>query len=267
MIQAVNFIRPLIGWSLPHLMECSDGNLYVVKLSSNPQGVRALANEMISCWIAKRLNLPVPDSQVIYIHDTLRIQYLNLGYNLGHGPHFGSRYVPDCTHQPTDVELAGCINITQAADMIAFDHWLDNNDRYLWQESGQNILVSRGEFPKLWMIDNANIFSGPNWTVQSMLSSVSMHPTFWGPLYAKFVPFLDGPDPFGKAIANIKALPIGDLLEVMAVMPIEWGVTHEEITAVSYALNSRNKNLPYWLSLLQANFPVWKGHSEGCDKV
>ncbi|MHA6531999.1 HipA family kinase [Paenibacillus sp. BAC0078] len=256
MIQAVKYITPLIGWSVPHLMECSDGNLYVVKLSSNPQGVRALANEMISCWIAKRLNLPVPDSQVIYIHETVRNHCLNFGYDLGLGPHFGSRYVPDCTNHPTDAELAGCINITQAADIIAFDYWLDNNDRYLWNDSAQNILVSRGEFPKLWMIDNANIFNGPNWTVPSILNSVSVHRMFWGSLYAKFVPFLKGTDSFRQAIANITALPTGELLEVMAVMPIEWGVTQEEIAAVSYALNSRKCNLPNWLSLLQANFSV-----------
>lgn len=263
MLQAVTYIQPLMGWSAPHLMQCSDGNLYVVKLSSNPQGIRALANEMICCWLARRLNLPVPDGQVIYIHDSLRIQYLNLGYNLGYGPHFGSRYIPDSTSHPADHELASCFNIFQAADMIAFDYWMDNNDRYLWRDSVQNILVSRGQTSKLWMIDNANIFNGPNWTAQSLLNSVSVHRMFWGALYAKFVPYLDGPDPFGKALANITALSTADLLEVMAEMPVEWGVTQEELTTVAFALDSRKWNLPYWLSHLQANFPVWKGHCGG----
>lgn len=256
MIQAVRYITPLIGWSSPHLMECSDGNLYVVKLSSNPQGVRALVNEMISCWIAQRLKLPVPDGQVIYIHETVRNQGLHFGFDLGLGPHFGSRYIPDCTNHPTDAELAGCSNITQAADIIAFDYWLDNNDRFSWKEYPQNILVSKGEFPRLWIIDNANIFNGPNWTEQSVLNSVAVHRMFWGSLYAKFVPFMDSRDPFRQAIANITALPADDLLEVMDVIPVEWGVTREEIAAVTCALNSRKSYLPYWLSLLQANFSV-----------
>jgi hypothetical protein len=35
-------------------------------------------------------------------------------------------------------------------------------------------------------------------------------------LYAKFVPYLDGPNPFDSAIAAINELPSSDLLEVTA---------------------------------------------------
>lgn len=258
MLQAVTYVQSLFGWSMPHLMQCSDGNLYVVKLSGNSQGIRALANELICCRLAKRLNLPVPDGEVIYIHDSLRTQFLKLGFNLGYGPHFGSRYIPNSTDNPSDEELGSCTNIAQAADMIAFDYWLDNNDRYLWRDYGQNILVSRGPAPQLWMIDNANIFSGPNWTVDSVLNSVSIHRKFWGPLYAKFVPYLDGPNPFDSAIAAINTLTPGELLDIAADLPVEWGITREEINTVSFALDCRRRNLSYWLHQLQDHFPVWR---------
>lgn len=263
MLQAVTYVQSLTGTSLPHLMQCDDGNYYVVKLNKNPQGSRALANEMICCWLAGRLGIPVPCSQVIYIHDSLRKQYLELGYDLGHGPHYGSQFIFDSTSYPSQSELANCSNIGQAADIIAFDYWLDNNDRYLRRDNGQNILVSRTPTPKLWMIDNANIFAGPNWTIQSMFKSVSVHPMFWGELYAMFVPFLDGPDPFGRAIANITALSTGEMIEVMAVMPAEWGVSHEEIAAVSHALEVRKNYLPYWISHLQDHFPMWRSQHRG----
>ncbi|MFM9281767.1 HipA family kinase [Paenibacillus jiagnxiensis] len=258
MLQAVTYVRSLFGWSKPHLMQCSDGNLYVVKLSSNPQGIRALANEMICCRLAKLLNLPVPDGQVIHIHESLRTQFLELGFNIGDGPHFGSRYIPDSTDNPSDEELGSCINIAQAADMITFDYWLDNNDRYLWRDYGQNILVSRGSDSQIWMIDNANILSGPNWTPESVLNSVSEYRKFWGPLYAKFVPYLDGPNPFDSAIAAINALPSSDLLDITADLPVEWGVNRRELVTVSFALDCRRWNLSNWLLQLKDHFPLWR---------
>ncbi|MFP4977541.1 HipA family kinase [Paenibacillus sp. CN-4] len=254
MLQAVNYVKPLSGWSTPHLMECSDGNLYVVKLTSNPQGIRVLVNEMICFRLAKRLNLPVPDGQVVYIDESLRSRSLSLGIDLGRGPHYGSRYVPDSTNFPTDEELGSCHNIAQAADIIAFDHWLDNNDRHLWREDGQNILVSRGANPQLWMIDNANIFNGPNWTVKNVMNSLSVQHEFWGPLYAKFAPHLQNPDPFGQAIARINALTAQDFHQITADLPVLWGVTDGELATLAFALEIRRNSLVPRLHTLQEKY-------------
>lgn len=57
MLQVTQYIQPLPGWSMPHLVLCSDGNHYVIKLLSNPQGIKVLVNELICSQLAKRMNL------------------------------------------------------------------------------------------------------------------------------------------------------------------------------------------------------------------
>jgi hypothetical protein len=41
-----------------HLMRCSDGGYYVVKLQNNPQHRRILVNELLGTKLAARLGLP-----------------------------------------------------------------------------------------------------------------------------------------------------------------------------------------------------------------
>ena len=45
------------GGAQSHLMLASDGNLYVVKFSNNPQHVRVLANELLATRLAAAVGL------------------------------------------------------------------------------------------------------------------------------------------------------------------------------------------------------------------
>lgn len=260
-MKALRYIKPLKGWSQPHLIMCEDGELYIVKLMNNPQGVRALANEWVCSRLAKRLDLPLPRSELIYIsEDIAKTEPIlqNLCYE---GPHYGSLFIPDCTDHPTEEQLAQCTNKEQVADIIIFDHWLTNNDRHLWRDGEQNIIVSLGESSHLWMIDNGNICSGPNWTRQSLASSMFHKELYWGDLYQKLLPFLDVDDPFGSALSKFQSLAKEDLVECVGSIPTEWEVTNRERALLILYMLRRSEMLKEIMTELEAY--IQRGISSG----
>ena len=262
MLHVTKYIKPLEGWSKPHLILCDDGHLYVVKLMSNPQGLRVLANELFCCQLAKQMKLPVPDGEIIYINEVI-LNLLPLEIEANEGPHFGSRYIPDSTDHPNEAEIAQCSNIDQVADMIIFDFWSNNNDRHLWREHCQNILVTRGKEPKFWMIDNANVFCGPNWTIDKVRASVLQSQPFWGELYAKFASHLNGPDPFNNALSRISALSTNDIWSATKGIPAEWGVAEAEFNEIVLYLDYRKNQICEWIRSLYSEFPNWEIYNEG----
>jgi hypothetical protein len=54
------------------LLRGSDGQPWVVKFQSNPQSVRALANEMLATPLGHLLHLPMPAVEVIEVPDWLQ---------------------------------------------------------------------------------------------------------------------------------------------------------------------------------------------------
>src|ERR1700691_6171718 len=66
-VMAIQQIRRMRGGAQSHLMLASDGNLYVVKFSNNPQHVRVLANELLATRLGAAVGLAVPPSEVIEV--------------------------------------------------------------------------------------------------------------------------------------------------------------------------------------------------------
>lgn len=62
--------------------------------------------------------------------------------------------------------------------MILFDYWLDNNDRHIWTQDKQNLIIAGGPEPKLWMIDQANVFNGPHWNSETLLNKMNNYKAF-----------------------------------------------------------------------------------------
>ena len=57
-VKAVEQICRMRGGSQSHLMQCSDGNRYVIKFQNNPQGRKILFNEFLGTCLMKLLGLP-----------------------------------------------------------------------------------------------------------------------------------------------------------------------------------------------------------------
>ncbi|MNJ52778.1 hypothetical protein D3C77_481310 [compost metagenome] len=255
MLQVTQYIQPLPGWSMPHLVLCSDGNHYVIKLLSNPQGVKVLVNELICSQLAKKMDLPIPDGKVIFIP-----KGVNNSPSSQEGPHFGSRFIPHGILHPSDLDLARCTNIGQAADMILFDYWLDNNDRHIWTQDKQNLIIAGGPEPKLWMIDQANVFNGPHWNAKTLLNKMNNFTAYWGTLYQRFVPFIDGSHPFRESLSKLHSLTRDDLFNASSNIPVEWGVSERDVVSLVNYMEHRRNAMNSLIQSIIYNFPVWYKH-------
>jgi hypothetical protein len=126
------------GGAQSHLMLASDGNLYVVKFSNNPQHVRVLANELLATRLAAAVGLAVPESDVIEVNEwlirntpDLTIEQHGGALRCQAGLHFASRWVgglmPGHTvdYLPQE-QLLEVSNLAEFAGILALDKWTCN---------------------------------------------------------------------------------------------------------------------------------------------
>lgn len=70
MLTAVEYLGSVgVGVTVPRVFRADDGNIYVVKLQSNPMGAKVLVNEYIACWFGERMELCFPPSDLIQIEE------------------------------------------------------------------------------------------------------------------------------------------------------------------------------------------------------
>jgi len=177
-IMAVKDLKRLRGGSQPHVMECSDGQYYVVKFQNNPQGLRILANEMLCTLLARELGLPVPGVAIVEMCGCLIHRSNDLVIQHRYGPTpclpglcFGSQYVDpsvlmklDNAHKVVDMlsdELwSGVDNIPEFAGMMVLDKWTCNTD-------GRQVVFDRGpDRPNYHatMVDNGFCLNAAEWS-------------------------------------------------------------------------------------------------------
>ncbi|WP_340023933.1 HipA family kinase [Paenibacillus sp. FSL K6-1096] len=259
MIRGEKYFKPIqSGFSRPHLILCTDGQFYILKLRSNPQGNMVLVNEIISYRLALLLDLPVPKGEVIlleehFISQTPQLQTANAQAGL----HFGSLFIPDSVNLTHGTDLSRVDNIVKAADIILFDYWVNNNDRHLFNGASTNLLVTNSGTPHLWMIDQANILNGPHWDEHSIIAHQPYISTYWGEVYQKFVPYLDQEFPFKNSLPNYENLNSSVLTEVVSDLPQEWGFPAQSGHALVNYLLSRLTLLPRAIEAVHIHFPVW----------
>jgi hypothetical protein len=135
---AVQQIRRMRGGAQSHLMLASDGNLYVVKFSNNPQHVRVLANEFLATRLASAIGLAVPPSEVIEVSEwliqntaELTIELRGGGQRCQAGLHFASRWVGGLMPGQTvdylpEEQLLEVRNLAEFSGILALDKWTCN---------------------------------------------------------------------------------------------------------------------------------------------
>jgi hypothetical protein len=137
-VMAIQQIRRMRGGAQSHLMLASDGNLYVVKFSNNPQHVRVLANELLATRLAAAVGLAVPPSEVIEVTDwliqntrDLTIEQRGGALRCEAGLHFASRWVGGLMPGHTvdylpEEQLLEVRNLGEFAGVLALDKWTCN---------------------------------------------------------------------------------------------------------------------------------------------
>lgn len=139
-VLAVQHIRRMRGGAQGHLMQCADGNLYVVKFQNNPQHIRVLANDFLVSRLALAAGLTVPAVDLVEVSQWLIDHSAELEIDLGRsrvlckpGLHFGSRFrdglLPGLVvdYLP-EAKLAELHNLEEFAGVLALDKWTANAD-------------------------------------------------------------------------------------------------------------------------------------------
>lgn len=160
-VQVIRYVTPLReGGSLPAIVECDDGFLYVLKFRGAGQGKKALIAELIGSEVARALGFQVPE--VIFadldeafgrIEGDEEIQDLlkaSTGLNLG--LHYLSGAI---TYDP----VASPVSPEFAARVVWLDAFLMNVDRTY---RNTNMLLWKKE---IWLIDHgASLYFHHQWS-------------------------------------------------------------------------------------------------------
>ena len=180
-LDALHHVRKMRGGAQAHLLQCSDGNAYVVKFQNNPQHRRILVNELIAAAILKHLQIAAPETALIQTDEGFLARNPEVRLELGSqkiapkpGWHFGSRYPGHPERTATydylpDSLLQQVANPRDFLGVLVFDKWTANTDGrqaiffraklkdWLGETAGQ-----RAGFVAL-MIDHGFTFNGPHW--------------------------------------------------------------------------------------------------------
>ncbi|AIQ11962.1 HipA family kinase [Paenibacillus durus] len=254
-ILAVQYIRPMDdGWTLPHLFKCEDGQTYVVKFINNRSGSGILANELIAYRLGKWLGLPIPPYRIIQItRDIVDMFPVLKSMDIPAGLHLGSLYFEQGTTLLGEFNLALCKNFHHAAGMIVFDHWINNWDRHTAES---NLLYIPDE-RKIQLIDHSDAFFGPYWDKEEFMEDSDRMDVFWGPLYERFVPFIDGPDPFGHYVSLVEQVSEKTVIQAVQGLPKQWNISREDVTGLIDFLMCRKNLVRGALEELRDYFPIW----------
>jgi hypothetical protein len=171
-LHAVEHIRKMRGGSQAHLMRASNGAFYVVKLKSNPQGTKVLANEMLGTRIGLLLGLPMPQVEIIHVDDVLIAHTPELRFGIAgsivppsSGLQLGSRYLDDPSNtQVFDYlpeQMAHRIyNQHDFCRVLVFDKWVGNAD-------GRQAIFTKAPGQRSYraqFIDQGYCFNACEWT-------------------------------------------------------------------------------------------------------
>lgn len=167
-LEAVRYIEAVgVGVTKPHLLRASDGHLYIVKLTSNKLGPKALANEYLGSRLGELLHLSFPRAGLIHLsHSALDTMPLLRRLGAPPGVHFAVRYLSRSEYvRPWHLRQA--VNRREFAGVILFDHILQNEDRTLNRRN----LLARYEKQgiRLYAIDNTHLFGSGCWHRENLM--------------------------------------------------------------------------------------------------
>ncbi|PEJ25042.1 hypothetical protein CN689_26385 [Peribacillus butanolivorans] len=210
------------GRTNPKLIECSDGNIYVVKFM-NAEFKRSIINDWIAYQLGKLINLPMPDCEIISIPDGL-IQSSEIFKKTGvsAGLAFGSIFKKNKISVNNN-SLAKCRNINNLADMFIFDMWINNRDR-----NKNNMIIVNDHQPTLLFIDHEKAFCGRNWKEHDLIKFSEILNPRWSKNQIYFIQHLKNNDLFQNPLQLIQSLTIAQIREAVYSIPKEWNLKESE---------------------------------------
>ncbi len=249
------------GATLPHWFLVSGVGKCVVKFLENPQGIRALTNEIIGFGIANVLGLEHPPVGVVEITagslgESGKLEFVNHEIYAGEkfvfkpGLGFYSKWLnPKDEVMGVDMKsISGAINPHMLAGVVVLDLLINNKDR---KPKNSNLILHRESGRQhLKLIDLGMAFGSANWELGNLKDSSL--PPLTEPLPYSSPPtgLLEVVNPrtdFSEFLAKLQQLDSVVLTEIVNRIPDSWGLTEAHCAAlVSYILE-RASQLPKYI--------------------
>lgn len=258
---AERYERPVgRGATLPQLFVVEGKGLCVVKFLQNPQGNRALPNELIGFKLATALGIDHPEVGIVeVIADVLpNTRTLEVEDEYGEkwvfkpGVHLYSRWLEPVTQaEATDLlplAQSSPENIELLASVVVLDLLLSNWDR---KPLNLNLLIHREGRHRLKLVDLSMAFGNANWMLGNLLKTdlppLDERLPYSGDL--DDVLRMVNPDTdFTSVLAKLSKLTRKGLEATVASVPPDWGVTEREKQALVDYLEKRSAQIPDYLS-------------------
>lgn len=265
-VAAVRTVSPIKnGCTKPFFVSCSDGEVYAVKFSQNPEGKRVLINEFVCSKIAEKLELPIPTSALVRCDEQFIQLYgeeieRHILSKLNHdGVHFGTLKIKKTFTITGTAMLEMAENLEVVPEIFLFDQLICNVDR---DSNGGNLLFDASNM-KITIIDHTHVFDlGAIWDVHQLKRRIGepFHAfDSSGFVYKKLVPFIRGNNPFHSIINKMNRITEDDLMHIINSVPEEWGLKEEEGIVLHEYLYDRLSRIEEALHVLKPHLPYWKG--------
>lgn len=228
------------GQTEPFICRGSDEEIYFVK--GRGASRRSLLCEWVAGNLGYNLGLPIPPFEIVDVPEELFEVGSSLDlYDLGPGPAFGSL-------QRSVMELtpSSLLDIPkeQQMDVLAFDWWVHNSDRWLSEKGGNPNLFLDADSHELIVLDH-NLAFDPNFDTLDFLD----HHVFSGQQRDVFTDMLRRRD-YNARFADA----LGKWPEIVGAIPQEWYFLDQEMTvpiqdfdpSEIYKFLSRFNKVDFW---------------------
>jgi hypothetical protein len=251
---AVKDLGIIKGATGPHIMECDDGNSYVVKFAGP---TRAAINEFVGWSLAREADLPILEASFIQVPEDLMTTSRDLSERrIPPGLHMGTVLIPrvlDYGQFLLQHPGGRLVNADMLPGTVCHDNWILTYDRE--REDNHLVDTTDGSF-RYVMIDFTHAYTGDRWTADSIEQGSygrSLMPVF-PPIGSTVL----GMDSFEPTLSLIEGMSDGDLMEVVESIPSSWGLTEDDSDCLLDFLVVRRGLVRGILASNRAAFPNWK---------
>lgn len=235
MILRRDYGRLGVGVTSPHLMADASGKRYVVKLSKNRVGVKALANEWFGYRLGRRCGLRLPRAELAELAPEMVVSSRTLAKLPVDAVHFASRYLAGCTYVGRQA-IRQAENKDEVVGAMLFDHLLCNEDRTL---NRKNFLALwRGDKARIYAIDHSHLLGSGRWQAEAVLARSEEIVVNQRLLYGWLIRHYITQDRLEHHVECIAGINQAEIDEFVAEIPLAW-LSHEDREAIKQFWQTR----------------------------
>jgi len=220
---------------------------------------KAEFNEVIGYRLARLLNLPIPNAQIVNLPQSVIDTKGDLQeIEVVSGPCFASQYHKGSVLS-NPILFKKCRNLEDIPSFFLFDQLILNDDR---GTNDGNLFFDQHSHQAL-LIDHSNIFKNALiWTADELISYERIPPEtvpIEGRIYKYMKPFVNGNSPFAKISRQLDSITPNDITGLFQNIPVEWSISKKEVDACNEFLNFQVSHYRDILTMIHSNFTSWKG--------